>query len=127
MVTARGFTPRLDTTSKRWAALHGHQRRRLHGHGDLLAFRLTGSYMALIERLNDPTASRPHHRDAGIVGVATGADEVYVTKNRDVAEPDRMLPAVSQRRVRCDGEVGCRLQGFLPWVPRGLKGAPHDQ
>jgi adenine-specific DNA-methyltransferase len=50
--------------------------------------------LALIEHLNDKF--RPLHdprtRTKVSIGVATGADKVYVTQNPNVAEPDRILP-----------------------------------
>lgn len=50
--------------------------------------------LALIEHLNDRFG--PLHDPATgtkvSIGVATGADKVYITTNPDVAEPDRMLP-----------------------------------
>ncbi|MER7014547.1 Eco57I restriction-modification methylase domain-containing protein [Saccharopolyspora sp. NPDC000359] len=51
--------------------------------------------LALIEYLNDMFF--PLHDPGGTgtkvsIGVATGADKVYVTKDPDVAEPDRILP-----------------------------------
>jgi adenine-specific DNA-methyltransferase len=55
--------------------------------------------LALIELLND--RFMPLHDPASgtrvSIGVATGADEVYVTKDRGVAEPDRMLPLAMRR------------------------------
>jgi hypothetical protein len=50
--------------------------------------------LALIEHLND--TFRPLHdpqtRTKVSIGIATGADTVYVTKDANVGEPDRMLP-----------------------------------
>lgn len=55
----------------------------------------TPARLALIDHLN--SNYNPLHDPAGVgtkvsIGVATGADKVYVTKDPDVAEPDRMLP-----------------------------------
>lgn len=56
--------------------------------------------LALIERLNDQFAPLhdPHTGTKVSIGIATGADNVYVTKNPGAAEPDRMLPLA----MRCD-------------------------
>ena len=55
--------------------------------------------LALIELLNDRFG--PLHDSATgtkvAIGVATGADEVYVTKDRGVAEADRMTPLAMRR------------------------------
>ena len=55
--------------------------------------------LALIEYLNDHF--RPlHDPQTGTrvsIGVATGADQVYVTKDRDAVEPDRLLPLAMRR------------------------------
>jgi adenine-specific DNA-methyltransferase len=55
--------------------------------------------LALIEKLNDRFG--PLHDPATgtkvSIGVATGADNVYITKDPAVAEPDRMLPLAMRR------------------------------
>lgn len=50
--------------------------------------------LALIERLDDKFAPLhdPRTRTRVGIGIATGADKVYVTKDPTVAEPDRMVP-----------------------------------
>jgi len=60
--------------------------------------------LALIEHLNDkflPLHDPPSGTRVSI-GIATGADEIYVTKDPEVAEPDRMLP-LSMRRDLMSG------------------------
>ncbi|MFD5091882.1 Eco57I restriction-modification methylase domain-containing protein [Amycolatopsis thailandensis] len=55
--------------------------------------------LALIERLNDGFPSL-HDEATGTrvaIGIATGADKAYVTKDADAAEPGRLLP-LSMRR-----------------------------
>lgn len=55
--------------------------------------------LALIERLEAEFAPL-HHPSTGTrvsIGVATGADKVFVTKDSGVAEPDRMLPLAMRR------------------------------
>jgi adenine-specific DNA-methyltransferase len=55
--------------------------------------------LALIEHLNDKFLPL-HDPTSGTrvsIGVATGADEVYVTKDREIAESDRMLPLAMRR------------------------------
>jgi hypothetical protein len=63
------------------------------GGGDLWP---TGSpaILAMIEDLNDRfhPLEDPSTGTRVSIGVATGADGVYVTKNKDAAEPERMLP-----------------------------------
>jgi len=81
----------------------------------------TPTRIALIEHLNDGFA--PLHDDRTktkvSIGVATGADGVYVTKNPEAAEPDRMLPL----SMRCDLMTGTfKWQGnYLvnPWTDDG--------
>lgn len=56
--------------------------------------------LALIEYLNDRFG--PLHDPEGTgtkvsIGVATGADKVYVTKDPNLAEPDRLLPLAMRR------------------------------
>lgn len=50
--------------------------------------------LALIEYLNDnfPPLNDPATATKVSIGVATGADKVYITKDKSVAEADRMLP-----------------------------------
>lgn len=75
-----------------------HQLPHWFGGGDLWP---TGSpaRLALIELLNDKF--RPLHdpqtRTKVSIGVATGADKVYVTRDPDAAEADRMLPLAMRR------------------------------
>ena len=55
--------------------------------------------LALIEHLNDRFGPL-HDPKTGTkvsIGVATGADKVYVTTDPTVAEPDRMLPLAMRR------------------------------
>jgi adenine-specific DNA-methyltransferase len=55
--------------------------------------------LALIEHLNDRFGPL-HDPNTGTkvsIGVATGADKVYVTKDPNVAEPDRILPLAMRR------------------------------
>ncbi|MYW97357.1 N-6 DNA methylase [Amycolatopsis rubida] len=55
--------------------------------------------LALIERLNDGFASL-HNAATGTrvsIGIATGADKAYVTKDADAAEESRMLPLAMRR------------------------------
>lgn len=55
--------------------------------------------LALIEHLNDRFGPLhdPTTRTKVSIGVATGADNVYVTKDATVAEPDRILPLATRR------------------------------
>jgi adenine-specific DNA-methyltransferase len=59
----------------------------------------TPTRLALIEHLNDrfPPLHDPTSGTRVSIGIATGADEVYVTKDREVAEADRMLPLAMRR------------------------------
>jgi adenine-specific DNA-methyltransferase len=77
--------------------------------------------LALIENLNDRFG--PLHDPATgtkvSIGVATGADNVYITKDPTVAEPDRMLP-LAMRRDLMSGTF--KWQGnYLvnPWADDG--------
>jgi len=55
--------------------------------------------LALIENLNDRFAplDDPATATKVSIGVATGADRVYITKDPSVAEPDRILPLAMAR------------------------------
>lgn len=77
--------------------------------------------LALIERLNDQFGSL-HAPDTGTkvsIGIATGADMVYITKDPTVVEPDRVLPLA----MRCDLVSGTfEWQGHYlinPWAADG--------
>ena len=77
--------------------------------------------LALIEHLNDRFSplDDPATGTKVSIGVATGADKVYVTKDPTVAEPDRMLP-LAMRRDLMSGTF--RWQGnYLvnPWADDG--------
>lgn len=55
--------------------------------------------LALIEHLSDgfPPLHDPERGTRVAIGIATGADKVYITKNADAVEPDRMLPLAMRR------------------------------
>jgi adenine-specific DNA-methyltransferase len=77
--------------------------------------------LTLIENLNDRFGSLddPATGTKVSIGVATGADKVYVTKDPTVAEPDRMLP-LAMRRDLMSGTY--KWQGnYLvnPWADDG--------
>ena len=54
------------------------------------------------------------------IGIATGADQVFVTANADAVEPDRMLPLVLTSHIR-SGEVDWSPAAWLvnPWDGNG--------
>lgn len=58
--------------------------------------------LALVERLSDDFGPLhdPRTGTKVSIGVATGADKVYVTKDETVAEADRMLPLAMSRDLR---------------------------
>jgi adenine-specific DNA-methyltransferase len=77
--------------------------------------------LALIEHLNDRFG--PLHDPATgtrvSIGVATGADKVYVTKDPTVVEPDRILP-LAMRRDLMSGTFEWRGNYLInPWAPDG--------
>lgn len=55
--------------------------------------------LALVELLSDlfRPLHDPDHGTRVSIGIATGADKVYVTKDPQVVEPDRMLPLAMRR------------------------------
>ena len=58
--------------------------------------------LALVEHLNDHFGPL-HDPDAGTrvgIGVATGADQIFLTKDGSVVEPDRLLPMATVRNTR---------------------------
>ncbi len=77
--------------------------------------------LALIEHLND--RFEPLHdantRTKVSIGVATGADKVYVTKDPTVAEPDRLLP-LAMRRDLITGRFDWQGNYLVnPWAEDG--------
>lgn len=59
----------------------------------------TPARLALIEKLKDDFGPL-HDKETGTrvsIGVASGADKVYVTKDPEATEPDRMLPLAMRR------------------------------
>lgn len=78
--------------------------------------------LALIEYLNDHFGllHDPSTMTKVSIGVATGADRVYVTKNPNVVEPDRIVPLA----MSCDLTSGTfDWQGHYlvnPWADDGL-------
>lgn len=78
--------------------------------------------LALIEYLNDRFSALhdPRTRTKVSIGVATGADKVYVTKDPTVVEPDRVLP-LAMRHDLTSGTF--EWQGYYlinPWTDDGL-------
>lgn len=77
--------------------------------------------LALIEHLNDRFGPLhdPSNGTKVSIGVATGADRVYVTKDPGVVEPSRVLPLA----MRCDLSSGTfEWQGHYlinPWAENG--------
>ena len=55
------------------------------------------------------------------IGIATGADEVYVTSDPQLVEPDRLLPLVMHRHI-ADGKLDWSDERYLvnPWRETGL-------
>ncbi|SID09568.1 DNA methylase [Mycobacteroides abscessus subsp. abscessus] len=77
--------------------------------------------LALIEHLNErfPALEDPSVGTKVSIGIATGADNVYVTKDRSVAEPDRMLP-ISMRRDLMSGSFDWQGNYLVnPWRDDG--------
>jgi hypothetical protein len=78
--------------------------------------------LALIEHLNDQFG--PLHDPDGTgtrvsIGIATGADKVYVTTDPTVAEPDRMLP-LAMRRDLMSGTFDWQGNYLVnPWAEDG--------
>lgn len=78
--------------------------------------------LALIEHLNDsfPPLHDPERTGTKVsIGIATGADKVYVTKDPTVAEPDRILP-LSMRRDLMSGTFDWQGNYLVnPWNDDG--------
>jgi hypothetical protein len=77
--------------------------------------------LALIEHLND--RFRPLHdpvtRTKVSIGVATGADKVYITKDPTAVEPDRILP-LAMRRDLMSGRFEWQGNYLInPWADDG--------
>jgi adenine-specific DNA-methyltransferase len=77
--------------------------------------------LALIEHLNDQFGSL-HDSGTGTkvsIGVATGADKAYITKDPNVAEPDRILP-LAMRRDLMSGTFDWQGNYLVnPWAEDG--------
>jgi adenine-specific DNA-methyltransferase len=84
--------------------------------------------LALIEHLNDKFGSL-HDPATGTkvgVGLATGADKVYVTRDPAVVEADRMLP-LAMRRDLASGVFDWQGNYLVnPWADDGTLVALHD-
>lgn len=77
--------------------------------------------LALIELLNDhfPPLQDPATGTRVAIGVATGADKVYITTDPDVVEEDRLLP-LSMRKDLMTGEFAWQGNYLVnPWAPDG--------
>jgi adenine-specific DNA-methyltransferase len=77
--------------------------------------------LALIENLNDRFGplDDPATGTKVSIGVATGADKVYITKDPTVAEPDRMLP-LAMRRDLMSGTFDWQGNYLVnPWADDG--------
>jgi hypothetical protein len=85
--------------------------------------------LALIEYLNDRFGLLHDPDGTGTkvsIGVATGADKVYVTRNPNVAEPDRILP-LSMRRDLTSGTFDWQGNYLVnPWADDGTLVSLHD-
>ncbi|MFY1623595.1 HsdM family class I SAM-dependent methyltransferase [Micromonospora sp. WMMD735] len=77
--------------------------------------------LALIELLNDRFGPL-HDPDTGTrvsIGIATGADKAYVTKDRDAVERDRMLPLSMRQDLRTGSFVWQGNYLVNPWDTDG--------
>ena len=77
--------------------------------------------IALLETLNDtfmPLEDQATGTKVGI-GIATGADEVFVTDNEHLVEPDRMLPLVTTAHIKSGHLDGHDKWLVNPWDDAG--------
>jgi adenine-specific DNA-methyltransferase len=79
------------------------------------------SRLALIEYLNDhfPPLHDPLTRTRVGIGVATGADGVFITTEPDLVEPDRLLPLSMVRDIRGGSFVWSGRYLVNPWSAEG--------
>lgn len=77
--------------------------------------------LALIEQLNDkfPPLNDASTRTKVSIGVATGADKVYITKDCTVAEPDRMLPLATSKDLSTGSFIWQGNYLVNPWDANG--------
>ena len=77
--------------------------------------------LALIEHLNDNFSPLQDARTGTRVsiGVATGADGVYITTDPSVVEPDRVLPLATQRDLMSGTFAWNRTYLINPWADDG--------
>jgi adenine-specific DNA-methyltransferase len=83
--------------------------------------------LALLKRLEAefyPLESKGTGTRAGI-GVATGADSIFVTKEADVVEPERMLPLALAKDIRSGHLQWSGHHLVSPWDRRGLVQLEH--
>jgi len=78
--------------------------------------------IALVRLLEDrfPPLEDPATGTRVGIGVATGADGVYVTRDAGLVEPDRLLPLVAAEDVRCGQVQWSGTYLVNPWGERGL-------
>jgi len=78
--------------------------------------------IALVRLLEDrfPPLEDPATGTRVGIGVTTGADEVYVTRDAGLVEPDRLLPLVTAEDVRCGQVQWSGTYLVNPWGERGL-------
>lgn len=78
--------------------------------------------LALIELLNDRFSPLHNPNNTGTkvsIGIATGADKIYITKDTDVIEKDRLLP-LSMRLDLMSGEFSWQGNYLVnPWAVDG--------
>lgn len=75
--------------------------------------------LQLLERLEDEFEPIETERTRVGIGVATGADSVFVTETPDIAEPDRLIPLLMTGDI-ASGKVDWRGRYLVnPWAESG--------
>ncbi len=77
--------------------------------------------LALLEDLTDrfPTLEDPHGATRVSIGVATGADKVFITTDPDIVEPECLLPLAMVRDIASGTFTWQGHYLINPWTPAG--------
>ncbi len=77
--------------------------------------------LGLLEELNERFAplESPHTRTRVGIGIATGNDAVYVTRDAEVVEPDRLLPLVMRNDIQHGAVTQPKQYLVNPWSSNG--------
>ncbi|MGC2941937.1 Eco57I restriction-modification methylase domain-containing protein [Brevibacterium sp. FAM 24638] len=83
----------------------------------------TPESLKLIAHLNQYPGLRPIHDPSHCttvtIGIATGADKIFITKNSDLVEQDRLVPLAKSRDISTGSLIWGGTYLVDPWAERG--------